>query len=70
MMMQASPIRLIFLGFVLLLIGVLLPFLMVLQILGSTLLLNFLAYLSSLFGLVIGIVGLVMYSQARKRGGD
>jgi len=69
-MKQLSPLRLIILGFVLLLIGFILPFLMVLQILPSTLLLNFLAYLSSLFGLVIGIVGLVLYSQARKRGGD
>jgi hypothetical protein len=69
-MKQLSPLRLIILGFVLLLIGFILPFLMVLQILGSTLLLNFVAYLASLFGLVIGIVGLVMYSQARKRGGD
>jgi hypothetical protein len=70
MMMQASPIRLIFLGFVLLLIGVLLPFLMVLQILGPSILLSFLAYLSSLGGLVIGLVGITMYSRSEKRGGD
>jgi len=43
---------------------------MLLKMLESTLLLNFLAYLSSLFGLVIGVIGLVLYSQARRRGGD
>ncbi len=69
-MKQLSPLRLMIIGFVLLVLGFVLPFSMLLQILPSTLLLNFLAYLSSLFGLVIGIVGLVLYSQARKRGGD
>jgi len=60
----------IILGFVLLVLGFVLPFLMLLKMLESTLLLNFLAYLSSLFGLVIGVIGLVLYSQARRRGGD
>ena len=69
-MKQLSPLRLIILGFVLLVLGFVLPFSMLLQVLPSTLLLNFVAYLSSLFGLVIGIVGLVLYTQTRRRGGD
>ena len=69
-MKQLSPPRLIILGFVLLVLGFVLPFSMLLQVLPSTLLLNFVAYLSSLFGLVIGIVGLVLYTQTRRRGGD
>jgi len=69
-MKQLTPLRMILLGFVLLVLGFVLPFSMLLQILPSTLPLNFVAYLSSLFGLVIGIVGLVLYSQARRRGGD
>lgn len=64
-----SPFRLVILGFVLLLIGFLLPFFMVLRVLESTLLLNFVAYLSSLFGLFIGLVGLVQYGQSRRQGG-
>ena len=69
-MKQLIPPRLIILGFVLLVLGFVLPFSMLLQVLPSTLLLNFVAYLSSLFGLVIGIVGLVLYTQTRLRGGD
>lgn len=69
-MKQLTPPRMILLGFVLLVLGFVLPFSMLLQILPSTLLLNFVAYLSSLFGLVIGIVGLVLYTQTRRRGGD
>ncbi len=69
-MKQLTPFRMIILGFVLLVLGFVLPFLMLLKMLESTLLLNFLAYLSSLFGLVIGVIGLVLYSQARRRGGD
>jgi len=64
-MIPISPVRLILLGFALLLLGVILPFLMVLQILESTLLLNFLAYMASLFGLLCGLVGIVLYNRLR-----
>lgn len=64
-MIPISPVRLILLGFALLLLGVILPFLMILQILESTLLLNFLAYMASLFGLLCGLVGIVLYNRLR-----
>jgi membrane associated rhomboid family serine protease len=58
-----SPVMLIIMAFVLLALGIALPFLMMIQLLQSTLLLNFLAYIASFGGLVIGVVGLVSYSR-------
>ena len=69
-MNHLSPLQLIILGFVLLVIGFILPFLMVLQLLESTLPLNFLAYLSSFFGLILGLIGIVTYSRSQKHGKD
>jgi hypothetical protein len=57
-------------GFILLVIGFLLPFLMVLQFLESTLWLNFVAYLTSFFGLIIGLIGIVTYAQVREKDKD
>ena len=65
-MTKLSPFQLVLLGFVLLVIGFILPFLMVLQLLESTLLLNFVAYLASLFGLIIGLVGIVLHGHPRR----
>jgi hypothetical protein len=44
-------------GFLLVLTGVVLPFLMVLHVLPSTFLLNFLAYGAAVSGLMIGLIG-------------
>ncbi len=69
-MKYATPYRLMWLGFVLLVIGVLLPFLMLLHLLESNLLSNFIAYLASFLGLVIGLVGVVLYAQTRRKDQD
>jgi membrane associated rhomboid family serine protease len=69
-MKYATPPRLMWLGFILLVIGFLLPFLMVLRLLEPTLLLNFVAYFASLFGLIIGVIGIVTYTQVRKKDQD
>jgi membrane associated rhomboid family serine protease len=69
-MSYATPLRLIWLGLILLVVGFLLPFLMVLRILEPTLLLNFVAYFASLFGLIIGLIGIVTYTQVRKKDKD
>ncbi len=61
--MPLSPLKLILLGFVLLVVGFLLPFAMVVGFIEPTLLLNFAAYLSSLLGLVLGIIGLIFHSR-------
>jgi len=60
-------LKLIIVGFVLLLVGVVLPFLMVLGLVESTLLLNFLAYGSSTTGLILGFVGIAQYRGGQKR---
>jgi hypothetical protein len=61
-----NALKLIIVGFVLLLVGVVLPFLMVLGLVESTLLLSFLAYGSSTAGLILGFVGIAQYSRGRK----
>ncbi len=69
-MRYVTPARLILIGFALLLLGFILPFLMVLQLLESTLLLNFIAYLTSFFGLLAGLSGIVTYARERKKDED
>jgi hypothetical protein len=59
-----NPLRLVVIGFGLLLIGVVLPFLMVLKLVESTLFLNFLAVASSVGGLTTGFMGI---TQLRSR---
>ena len=60
------PVRLIVAAFFLLLTGVILPFLMVLGLVESTLLLNFLAYGSSTTGLILGFIGVAQYTRGRR----
>jgi|PlaIllAssembly_1097288.scaffolds.fasta_scaffold1245085_2 hypothetical protein len=69
-MKQLSSVQMMGAGFILLVIGFLLPFLMVLQFLESTLWLNFVAYLTSFFGLIIGLIGIVTYAQVREKDKD
>ena len=61
-----NPLRLIIVAIVLLLIGVILPFLMVLQLLESTLALNFISYGCSTAGLILGFVGIAQYTRRRE----
>lgn len=69
-MIYLTPIKMILLGLVLLVIGFILPFAMVLRALESTLLLNFFAYLSSVIGLVLGLLGLILRAGSQRRDGD
>jgi hypothetical protein len=68
------PIRgeyLILIGFVLVLLGAILPFLMVMKILTSTFFLNFFSYTASVAGLFMGVAGvsyLVRYRRNKDRG--
>lgn len=61
-----NAVKLIVAGSVLLLVGVVLPFLMVMELVESTLLLNFLAYGSSTAGLISGFVGIAQYRRGRR----
>jgi hypothetical protein len=48
-------------GFVLLVAGVALPFLMMIQIITPTFLLGFISYFCSMVGLIVGTIGTVLY---------
>lgn len=53
--------RLIILGFICVLIGAILPFLMVLKFVESTFWLNFIAYMTSTAGIFLGVIGVAMH---------
>ena len=70
MIRKLTPGRIIILGFILSLIGLVLPFLMVLRVIDSTLFLNFAAYLTSVAGLIIGFVGMAIMVKVHRRDKD
>lgn len=61
-----NPRLLLAFGVTLMLLGVILPFLMVIQLLESTFFLNFFSWGASVAGLALGAVGFAMYSRTRK----
>ena len=62
-----KPLKLIIAGFVLLLAGAILPFVMVIRLVEPTLFLSFTSYASSTTGLVLGFIGIAQYTGTRKR---
>jgi hypothetical protein len=62
-----DPVTFIWLGFLLLVIGVALPMLMVMQILESTFFLNFFSYACSFVGLMFGLIGTAWYTRKHRR---
>jgi len=61
-----SPRFLIGLGLFLMLLGIILPFLMVIHMLESTFFLNFFSWSASVAGLLLGTVGFAMSTRMRK----
>jgi hypothetical protein len=61
-----SPGFLLLIGVGLMLLGIILPFLMVIQILESTFSLNFFAWGASVAGLAFGTIGFAMYSRGKR----
>ena len=57
---------LLFLGLFLMVLGIVLPFLIVIKILESTFFLNFFSWGASVAGLALGMVGFAMYSRNRR----
>lgn len=51
---------------VMMLLGIILPFLMILKILESTFFLNFLSYALSTFGIFLGMISLVSLRKEQK----
>jgi hypothetical protein len=61
------PVYIILIGFILVLLGAVLPFLMVMRIIGSTFFLNFFSYGASVVGLFLGIIGSALFVQYHKK---
>ena len=64
--MMNSPRLLLGLGLILMILGVVLPFLMLMQILESTFFLNFFSWGASVGGLFLGIIGVATWVRKRK----
>jgi hypothetical protein len=62
-----SPLQIILVGFVLVLSGFVLPFLMVIQIIPASFVLSFLSHAASVSGLFLGIIGAAMYVGSKQR---
>jgi len=56
----------IVIGFVLVMLGAVLPFLIVLQVIESTFFLNFFAYGASVAGLFLGFIGASLYVREQR----
>jgi hypothetical protein len=65
-MSRWQPKYLLIVAFLLLVLGFILPFLMILRVIPSTFFLNFLAYTSSVIGLVMGLIGIAVYRRRRE----
>ena len=61
-----SPRFLLALGVILMLLGIALPFLIVLQVLESTFFLNFFSWGLSVAGLAFGTIGFAMHSKGKR----
>ena len=64
-MRPLRALEIIGLGFVLVVLGFLLPLLMVMQIIEASFLLTFIAYIASFTGLILGIIGAAYYTRHR-----
>ena len=64
--MTTNPRLLLSLGLLLMLLGILLPFLMVIQVMESTFFLNFFSWGASVTGLALGMVGFALHSRMNR----
>ncbi len=64
--MQMSS-RLFLIGFICVLTGAVLPFLMVMRIVPSTFVLNFIAFSTSVIGIFLGVIGVAMHTGLKKQ---
>lgn len=62
-----TPLWILLIGFSLLVLGFVLPVLMIMQVLESTFLLNFVSYGASFLGLMLGFIGSVLYVSRSRR---
>jgi len=64
-LLGAKPKLTIFIGFIMMLLGVVFPFFMVIKMIPSTFFLNFFSYFLSLLGMIVGIIGFAMDFKGR-----
>lgn len=62
-----TPVQMIILGGCLLLLGVIIPFLMVMQVITPTFLLSFLAHGASVLGMILGFYGIFSYASTTRK---
>jgi len=65
-MNRLSPTLLLSLGVILMILGIVLPFLMVIHILESTFFLNFFSWGASVAGLSFGTIGFAMSNRIKR----
>lgn len=63
---MTNPRFLLIVGVTLMLLGIVLPFMMVIKVLESTFFLNFFSWGASVAGLSLGTIGFGMYAQVKK----
>lgn len=68
-MREVQPRNIIVIGFVLVLIGFIVPLLMTLQAIPSTWFLNFGSFAASVCGLILGLIGAALYTRKRRDKG-
>jgi len=66
-MRQLSGSSIILIGFVLVLLGFIIPWLMILKVIGSTFFLNFFSFTASILGLFLGLIGAAFYVRERRK---
>mgnify|MGYP001258241075 FL=1 len=57
---------LMFISFLLLLMGVVIPFMMIMEVIKTTFFLSFLSFFLSLVGVIVGIVGSLSYAREKR----
>lgn len=66
-MIRLTPLQMILIGSALLVLGVLIPLLMVLKLIPSSLWLSFLSYAGSVVGMFMGFIGALTYTKYKKK---
>lgn len=66
-MKYLTPMRIILIGLLLVVLGVVFPFLMVMGVLKSTFFLNFFSFIISLIGIIIGVLGSAYYVRINRK---
>ena len=64
--MMNSPRLLLGLGLILMILGIVIPFLIVIRVIDSTFFLNFFSWGASVAGLFLGIIGVATWVRKRK----